>query len=76
LPALRQLDLKIVSPMSYDETEARARLHAGTRVQGLSLGDCVCLATAAARGWIAVTEEKTRDGILSTLRIEGGSVAR
>ena len=57
LPALRQLDLKIVSAMSYDETEACARLHAGTRAQGLSLGDCVCLATAAARGWIAVTKE-------------------
>ena len=58
LPVLRQLDLKIVSSMSYEEAEACARLHAATRAQGLSLGDCMCLATAGARAWVAVTKDK------------------
>ena len=58
LPHLRQMNLDVVSTMSYDEVEACGRLHAATRSKGFSLGDCICLATAAARGWVAVTREK------------------
>jgi ribonuclease VapC len=48
------------SPVPFDETMAyvAASIHERTRGQGISLGDCACLALALSRGVLAVTTEK------------------
>jgi PIN domain nuclease of toxin-antitoxin system len=48
-------------PVAFDEELAyvTASVHERTRGQGISLGDCACLALALSRGVPAVTTEET-----------------
>jgi len=48
-------------PIPFDEPMAyvAASIHEKTRGQGISLGDCACLALALSRNVPAVTTEKT-----------------
>jgi ribonuclease VapC len=50
----------VPSPVPFDETMAyvAASIHERTREQGISLGDCACLALALSRSVPAVTTEK------------------
>jgi PIN domain nuclease of toxin-antitoxin system len=55
---IASLNLNILPGLDLDEASALARLHAETRQYGLSMGDCLCLSMAAARGLIAVTADQ------------------
>lgn len=51
----------VPSPVPFDEPMAyvAAAIHEKTRGQGISLGDCACLALALSRNVPAITTEKT-----------------
>lgn len=53
-----ELNLEIASELSIGQAALCGELLAGTRQQGLSLGDCVCLAAAAWVGCTAVTADR------------------
>lgn len=53
---LSRLGLEIVS-CDWDIASAAADIHAATRKRGLSLGDCICLATARGLGVPAITAD-------------------
>lgn len=47
-----------VVPFDAADAELAGRLHRATRANGLSLGDCICLALATRRGLTAVTADR------------------
>ena len=74
VPMLPEIGIEVISEFGAVQAEDCGRLHAASRAQGLSLGDCVCLTMAAAQGRIAVTKEKkwaeaVRDRPIQVLRI-------
>ena len=54
------LDALALEVVAFDESmiERSTAIHAKSRERGLSLGDAVCLATAAARGGVAWTADR------------------
>jgi ribonuclease VapC len=52
------LEIDINPEFSAKQAAACGRLHAATRAQGLSMGDCVCLSMAEWGGQIAVTADR------------------
>jgi PIN domain nuclease of toxin-antitoxin system len=57
-PVLASLPLEVLSELTAEEAARCGQLHADTRSQGLSFGDCICLGVAETRGLVAVTREK------------------
>ena len=55
---IRELGLDIHEELSASHAALCGELLARTRGQGLSLGDCVCLAMAACAGSVAVTADR------------------
>jgi ribonuclease VapC len=55
---IEELNLDIDQELSTDQAVFIGELLAKTRRQGLSLGDCVCLAMATWRGNVAVTADR------------------
>ena len=55
---IEELNLDIDRELSMDQAVFTGELLAKSRRQGLSLGDCVCLAMATWRGNIAVTADR------------------
>jgi PIN domain nuclease of toxin-antitoxin system len=55
---VESLDIACLEDFSPAHAAGCARLHASTRGQGLSMGDCVCLSRAQEDGLIAVTTER------------------
>ena len=58
VPLLTNLGIEVISELDARQAEACARLHAGSRKFGLSLGDCVCLTIAGIKKLVAVTKEQ------------------
>ena len=54
---LELLGLEVV-PFDAEHADIAARIHAGTRRLGLSIGDRACLALAKSRGGTAVTTDR------------------
>ena len=52
------LGLHIDPEFSVQQAASCGRLHAATRAQGLSMGDCVCLSIAEWGGMVAVTADR------------------
>jgi ribonuclease VapC len=55
--AIRKLAVEVV-PADASQAMRAARLHAGTRAQGLALADCFCLALAQERGAEVLTADR------------------
>ena len=74
--ALGQLYLEVEEQFTSEQAESCGELLGTRRDLGLSLGDCVCLTTAARSGAVAVTADrrwKELDGALiseSAIRVE------
>jgi PIN domain nuclease of toxin-antitoxin system len=66
---LAQLDLSVVA---FDAPQARraGELHLATRHLGLSLGDCACLALAAAQGLAALTTDAAWEKLDAALTVQ------
>jgi ribonuclease VapC len=55
---IEELDLDVDQNLPVHQAALCGELVAHTRQQGLSLGDCICLAVAASKGSIAVTADR------------------
>ena len=60
------LQLEVIEELGMKQAADLGKLHAETREDGLSMGDCLCLVTAKSNDAIAVTADrgwvKTMDG--------------
>lgn len=71
--SVEDLQLNIDGEFDFQQAADCGALIAGTRKQGLSLGDCVCLTCAAASGKVALTAER-RWKELEGRKLAGASV--
>lgn len=60
--AIASLGIEIV-PCDWAVAVAAADIHAATRSRGLSLGDCICLATARNANTRVLTADRAWDGL-------------
>ena len=67
--ALARLGLNVIS-FDWETAVAAAELHRATRRQGLSLTDCVCLATALRLGIPVVTADSAWNGLNVGVTVE------
>jgi ribonuclease VapC len=57
-PVVARLPFEVLYDLTPEEVETCGELHADARAEGLSLGDCICLAVAKVRSFQAVTRDK------------------
>jgi PIN domain nuclease of toxin-antitoxin system len=67
--SVARLGLEVIT-CDWDVAVAAADIHAATRDRGLSLGDCVCLATARRLGVAALTADSAWKGLDVGVNIE------
>lgn len=67
--SVARLGLEVVA-CDWGVAVAAADIHAATRDRGLSLGDCVCLATARRLGVAAMTADRAWKGLDVDVKIE------
>jgi ribonuclease VapC len=67
--ALSRLGLTVIS-CDWETAVAAAELHAAVRERGLTLADCVCLATARRLGRRALTAERAWAGLEVSVPVE------
>ena len=66
---MEDLGLEVI-PCDQDLAYRAAGFRPGTRAQGLSLGDRICLATAQRLGWPALTTDRTWADLKIGVRID------